>query len=398
MIDKSNFTAEEKLFFDSLVASGVPADEAAFRAQMQALADLSHLPIANPSKYSAFWNFIQSAVAEPFRAIVRELVTVEMPGFYAKTATGSRLDLIAWGVGIERKPAVKATGKLTFSRASGVAGVVEIPIGTRVRTIAISGNVYRMITTAAAVIAADAAAIEVMAEAENPGENYNLSAGYYSIMDSDVPRAGGVTNASGWLVTPGADEESDEELRLRIRDRFLAAGDWHTDAKYRAMISGRAGIRSDRCYFDHSNPRGPGSADCYIIFESGTTPATYLADLNSYIMTQGNHGHGDDLVCKAIPETTYDLTCTVRLAATTATARRAVCLAEIENIIKCAFWGNSDYEVERSWPYSTFSFSRLAAELHAAIPELLGVTFSRGDITSELDLPKLGTLTVQENQ
>ena len=396
MIETNNLTAEEKLFFDSLVASGVPADEAAFRAQMQALADLSHLPIANPSKYSAFWNFIQSAVAEPFKAVVRELVTVEMPGFYAKTAAGSRLELIAWGVGIERKPAAKATGKLTFSRASGVAGAVEIPAGTRARTIAISGTVYRMITTAAAVITEGAASVEVMAEAENSGENYNLGAGYYSIMDSDVPRLGGVTNASGWLVTPGADAESDAELRLRIRDRFLASGDWHTDAKYRAMITERSGIRSDRCYFDHSNPRGPGSADCYIIFEAGTTPSAYLADLNAYIGTAGNHGHGDDLVCKAIPETTYDLTGTVRLAATVSAVRRAACLAEIENIVKCAFWANSDYEVERSWPYSVFSFSRLAAELHAAIPELLGVTFSRGDITSELDLPKLGTLTVQE--
>ncbi|MEA4863382.1 MAG: baseplate J/gp47 family protein [Victivallaceae bacterium] len=398
MIDTSSLSATEKIFFAALVDSGVPETEALFKAQMQAQAEAASLPIANPSAYSAFWNFVKSAVTAPFQSIVRTLVTVEMPGFYARTAAGSRLDLIAWAYGLERKAAAKMTGLLTFYRASGVSGAVEIPAGSRARSIAINGTVYRAVTTEDSFIPDGQSSVAVPAEAEAAGENYNLGAGYYSLLDSDVPGAGSVTNLADYLVTPGADAEPDDELRLRIRNQFLAVGDWHTDAKYRAIVTARSGISPDRCYFDHTNPRGPGSADCYIIFEAGTTPAAYLADLNDYITNQGNHGHGDDLVCKAIPETAYDLAATCRFDAAATTDRKAACLAVIEAMIRCAFWENSDYDaaVERTWPYATFSFSRLAAALHKAVPELSSIVFSRGDITSALDLPKLGTLTVSE--
>jgi uncharacterized phage protein gp47/JayE len=396
MIDRNSLTAEQKIFFDGVTAAGFPVDDAAFRADMQQLATEANLPIANPSKYSAFWTFVESAIAAPVREIVRYLVTVAAPGFYVKTATGTRLDLLAWSHGLTRKAAVKMTGKITFARASGAIGSVEIPIGTRVRTISINGTTYRVATTTAAVIAADANSVDVPVEAVAAGAGYNLGAGYYSILDSDAPRIGAVTNGTGYLTRPGADEEPDAELRLRIRDQFLAVGEWHTDAKYRAMIAARAGIRPDRVYFDHSAPRGPGSADAYIIFDAGTTPADYLADLNSYITSQGNHGHGDDLVCKVIPELPVTLTATVRIDPVATAAQKAAAIAEIEQRIRCAFWGNSEFDMTRAWPYSTFSMSRLASELHSAVPLLTSVRFNLGDITANLELPKLAALTITE--
>ncbi|WP_176013047.1 baseplate J/gp47 family protein [Victivallis sp. Marseille-Q1083] len=396
MIDRSKLTPEQKIFFDGVIAAGFPADDAAFESDMRQLADAAHLPIANPSKYSAFWCFVRSAVAAPARELARYLVTAAVPGFYVKTATGAALDLHAWLHGLTRKPAVKMTGKITFSRAAGAVGPVEIPAGTRVRTIAVNGTIYRVATTAAAVIAEDAETAVVPVEAEAAGSGYNLGAGYYSILDSDVPRLGAVTNAADYLAQPGADEETDGELRLRIRDRFLSVGDWHTDAKYRAMISERAGVRPDRVYFDHSAPRGPGSADCFIIFDAGTVPTDYLADLNDYIAARGNHGHGDDLQCKTIPVTYYELTATVRLDTALDAAAAAAAKTEIQQRIKCAFWDNSNFTMTHCWPFSTFSFSRLASELHAAVPGLLSIQFNRGDIASALELPKLSSVTVTE--
>ncbi|WP_317187025.1 hypothetical protein [Salmonella enterica] len=39
------------------------------------------------------------------------------------------------------------------------------------------------------------------------------------------------------LTVPGADEESDDELRERCRNQFNLVGNYHTDAVYRSMMS-----------------------------------------------------------------------------------------------------------------------------------------------------------------
>ncbi|MGK7582419.1 baseplate J/gp47 family protein, partial [Salmonella enterica] len=40
----------------------------------------------------------------------------------------------------------------------------------------------------------------------------------------------------------------------------------------------------------------------------------------------------------------------------------------IENLIRCAFRENTDYDVRRTWPYSRFSFSQLVREIHKNFP------------------------------
>lgn len=396
MIDRDSLTADQRIFLDGLTAAGFPADDNALKSDLQQIADTVHLPIANPSKFSAFWSFVEAAIAAPVREIVRYLVKTALPGFYVKTATGSNLDLLAWAHDLARKPAVKMTGNLVFSRAAGAVGAVEIPAGTRVRTTALNGITYRMVTLATVIIPADADTVQVKAEAEATGAAYNLGPGYYSLLDSDVPRVGLVTNPADYLIQPGADMEPDEELRLRIRDQFLAAGNWHTDAKYRAMIAEHAGIRPDMIYFDHSAPRGPGSADCYIIFDSGAVPAELLTALNSYITDQGFHGHGDDLQCKAVPVTYYNLGVAIRLDNALSAAAKAAVIAELEQRIRAAFRENRAYDMTQTFPYRVFSFSRLAAELHAALPSLLSIAFTLGDISAMLELPMLSGLTITE--
>ncbi|HCJ1779362.1 TPA: hypothetical protein NQQ36_005193, partial [Salmonella enterica] len=53
------------------------------------------------------------------------------------------------------------------------------------------------------------------------------------------------------------------------------------------------------------------------------------------------------------------------------------------------------YDVTRTWPYSRFSFSQLGRELHDAFTLVDSVTFSLTDILSELNIPRLNTLSVE---
>lgn len=66
----------------------------------------------------------------------------------------------------------------------------------------------------------------------------------------------------------------------------------------------------------------------------------------------------------------------------------------IENLIRCAFRENTDYDVKKTWPYSRFSFSQLAREVHKTFPDSDSIEFSLKDITSDLSVPRLNTLTV----
>ncbi len=113
-------------------------------------------------------------------------------------------------------------------------------------------------------------------------------------------------------------------------------------------------------------------------------------------MTQGNHGHGDDVLCIAMPETRHDIRATVYLYASSLLNddEQAELLRNVTNMIRCAFRENSDYHVEKTWPYNRFSMSRLGEEIHQAFADVESVVFSTGDILSDLNVPRLGSLVV----
>ncbi len=393
-LELDNLTAEQQQFADAMAASGMPVTEAGLKDELQQIADAAHLEISNPNRYSAFWCFCSKSIVEPTRWLIAYMIKSVVPNLYVKTASGSMLDILAWSFDIERKTATKAVGNLVFSRSNTVQQLL-IPAGTRVKTISINGNVYRMITRAEAIMDVGQASISIEATAEKTGVAYNLGATYYSIMDSDVPGITEVTNAQDWLTAPGTDDENDAELRLRVRNQFSAVSDWHTDAKYKAMIAAQTGFSIDRIFFNHNIPRGPGSADAFILFDSGTTPTEYLQVANDFI-SAGNHGHGDDLLVKAVPETTYDIGVTVTFLDTLSNTVKASLLAEIEQFIRCAFRENSDYAdyVTQVRPFELFSWSKLSHELHAYFPGIAALNWSRGDIDNELEVPRLNTLEV----
>ncbi|WP_438805936.1 hypothetical protein [Sodalis sp. (in: enterobacteria)] len=68
--------------------------------------------------------------------------------------------------------------------------------------------------------------------------------------------------------------------------------------------------------------------------------------------------------------------------------------SDVENLVRCAFHENTDYEVMKTWPYSRFPFSQLAKKIHQAFPATDSLTFSLDDITSALSILRLDSLAV----
>jgi uncharacterized phage protein gp47/JayE len=253
-----------------------------------------------------------------------------------------------------------------------------------------------LITTQTAAFADGVLQLEVPVEAQEVGSGYNLAPGYYAILPVPIAGIAQVVNADGWLIAPGADPEPDDQLRLRVRNQFSAVNQWHTDSVYRAMISAFPGVRPDGVYFLHGAPRGPGSANAYVLFEADVPAATYLQQINAHIRDQGNHGHGDDLLVMVMPETLHALAVTVWPLPLLTIEQRTKLLTEVAQFIRAAFResGTGEYQPTLTYPQSRFSFSRLGEELHQQFAGIESLRFDNADIVSELTIPRIKTLQV----
>ncbi|MQT93022.1 baseplate J/gp47 family protein [Pseudomonas helleri] len=385
-------------FKKAMSDAGIPTTEAKLRAAWELEVAAQGSKLSNTSAWSPFWRVITALVTKPVMWLIDFLAGTVLPNFFVKTAIGAWLDMLAWAVNVTRKPATKAEGMLLFTR-SALAGLLEIPAGTRVQSIAINGNVYELLTVAAASFEDGESQIRVLARAKQAGSGFNLAPGYFSILPEPVPGVVQVVNADGWLTHPGADIEPDDELRLRTRNQFSAVNQWHTDAVYRAMISAFPGVQPDGVYFEHNAPRGPGSANALVLFEADSPADTFLAEINNYIRDQGNHGHGDDLVVMEMPATLHTVRVTVWPKAEVGTERWPALKTDVELFIRAAFREStaSDYQPTLTHPQSRFSFSRLGEELHKQFTGIESLHFDNADILSELTIPRLAGVEVELN-
>ncbi|EMZ8853320.1 baseplate J/gp47 family protein [Salmonella enterica] len=375
--------------------SGMPVDDQTVRDTLQQAADDEKL-ITNTSRMSPFWRIIQLMVITPYLWIVDTLINNVLRNLFLMTASGPFVDLFAAALRLTRKDATRATGNITFIKASQDTSVT-VPAGTVIQTERINGVIYAVKTTQQVVIPAGTAQARVSATATDSGTAFNLAPGYYQILPEAVDGIAAVRNDDNWLTTPGSDQESDDELKDRCRNQFNLAGSYHTDAVYRSLIAAQAGLSIDRIFFQHDAPRGPGTANAFLLLDTGVISQPYLDRVNQYITDQGHHGHGDDIRCFALPETRHDLVVTVYVKnlANISADDAAALQSGVENLIRCAFRENSNYDVTRTWPYSRFSFSQLGRELHDAFTLVDSVTFSLTDILSELNIPRLNTLSVE---
>ena len=382
-------------FKQALADSGIPTTEAALKAAWESEVTAQGSKLANTSAYSPFWRVITALVTKPVLWILTFVTGTVLPNFFLKTATSTWLDMLAWAVNVERKAPTKAIGSLLFSRATTV-GSFEIPIGTRVQSATINGNVYELVTTAVGSFIEGASQVSIPVIAIDAGSGFNLAPGYYAVLPVPVPGVVQVVNLDGWLSTPGSDAELDDDLRLRARNQFSAVNQWHTDSVYRALIASFPGVSANGVYFEHGAPRGPGSANAYVLFEADAPADTYLQQINARIMDEGNHGHGDSMLVLVMPETQHDVSLQVWPVSNLTEAQRATLKADIALFIRAAFREStgSDYAPTLTWPQSRFSFSRLVEELHEQFPRIESMRFGNDDIISQLAIPRLRSLAV----
>ncbi|EOI5742737.1 baseplate J/gp47 family protein [Cronobacter turicensis] len=389
-------TEKPQVDFEEVVkASGMPVTKEALRERFNGIVQEEGL-ITNTSNMSPFWRLITAIVTTPVLWLKDMLVGTVLANMFVATASGQMLRLLAWAVNVTAKPATAAQGVIRFYKADAGA-VVTVKAGTLIQTERINGTVYELATTADFTIPNGVASALIPVQATATGGAYNLAPGYYRILPVAVDGISHAVNEADWLTVPGADEESDDELRERCRNQFNLVGNYHTDAVYRSMIASVAGLSIDRIFFEHEAPRGPGTANAYLLLDTGVTSDPFIEAVNDYITTQGHHGHGDDMQCFAMPETRHVLAVTlyVRNLANLTDEEQSALRTGAENLIRCAFRENNEFDVKKTWPFSRFSFSNLGRELHRQFAAIDSLAFSLTDIVSGLNVPRLDTLTVR---
>lgn len=385
----------EQVDFKKIVSdAGIPTTEDALKQEWQDQMDAAGSSISNDNKYSPFWRTITALVTSPTLWLIDFLVDTVLPNAFLKTANLDwAVDLLADAVNLTRKDETKAKGVITFTR-DDTGTDVTIEAGTVIQTATLNGNIYKLVTTAQASFTPGSPTLDVAVEAIEAGAAFNLAAGYYSILAEPIANITGVTNGTDWLTEPGADLESNDDLRNRARNQFGTASDFHTDSVYRSLIAEFPGVAVDAIYFEHDAPRGPGTANAFVLFDFAAPVTTYLADINSYITDDGNHGHGDDLQVFQMPEQTISLVATVWHEQGMYAADITALQANITDFINAAFRENSEYSPTLTLPYARFSFSRLGQELHREFAEIHSVDFDLADIVTALWIPRLTSLTV----
>ncbi|WP_065978196.1 baseplate J/gp47 family protein [Pseudoalteromonas lipolytica] len=378
--------------------AGIPTTEEGWKALFKEDVEAEGSIIANDSPFSPFWRVITAIVAKPANWIVNKvLIEKILPNLFLKTATDSAfIEAKAWEHDLTRKKEERAQGKVRFYRAAQAGPSLLISAGTVIQTDAINGTVYRVLTIDDVILPENQGSILVPVIAEFAGAAYNLGAGYYHILPESVTGISNALNDDQWLDVLGADAETNEELKLRTRNAFTAAAPWHIDAVYRAMLTERSGLDTDNIYFEHDAPRGPGTANAFILLDTGEPSQVLIDDLNNYVMAKGYHGHGDDLLVLPMPGVDVAVAVTIYPHTYLLDSEVATLLNDVENFIRSAFRENTDYSVTRTKPQSRFSFSRLGQELHREFEGIDSLSWGQGDITSENDVPRLASLTVTD--
>jgi hypothetical protein len=389
--------------FQSIISeAGIPvtAEDIELQLKQQVLDAGSKL--SNDSNMSPFWQWVKAAVTAPVVWLINTLlVGYIMPNMFVASAQRWALELNAWEYNVEIKEAQKTIGYITLTKTNS-DDAVTIEQGAIIQTLPIDGIVYQLQVINETIIEQGVLTGKILVEALEAGAGYNLPAGYYNILPVEFPGISAAINDVDWIITLGADTESDDELALRLQNAFTSAGSWHIDDAYRAIIASVGGIRSDNIYFENTGHITPGSANAYIVMEVGATPQSILDQLNEYIQTEGHHGHGDVLTCLAINDTQHNLIADVVLSENLTAENITLQLAEVENRIRASFRESAAFtEMTRANPLSRLSISQMSTEIHSNMPLIESVRITvdgiiQNDIISEYTQPRINSLVVQE--
>ncbi|WP_458118799.1 baseplate J/gp47 family protein [Mannheimia haemolytica] len=374
--------------------SNIPTTESEIKQEFEELTAKEGF-ITNTSTYSPFWRLVQAVAIRPVKWLTDYLIDEILPNLFVKTAKGKWLDIQVWTVGINRKAATKAKGTVIFTKKSADMNVT-VPQGTVIQTERINEVIYKLIVDEDTLIPSGTLSVDVKVTAEQSGTAYNLLGGYYAILPESISGIEKAVNKDDWLIVIGADEESDSDLRERYQVKFSSVGKHHIDSVYKSTVAEVAGLSVDRIYFLHDAPRGPGTANIYLLLDTGMASSAIIEAINNHLMVQGYHGHGDDIQAFPLPDSFHDVACTLYFRASDMLTenKKAQIKTTVENMIRCAFRENSDFKVTRTYPYTRFSWSKLGEEIHEAFPEIRSIEWGQKDIESNLSIPRIRTFSI----
>lgn len=389
-------------FKQVLSESDIPTTEAELEAKLKEKVVSAGSLVSNDSAMSPFWSWVRAVIITPTVWLINTLlVGYVLPNMFVATAARWALELKAWELNVTIKGAVKTQGIITLTKGNA-DDVVTVAAGSVIQTLPIDGVVYQVLVINDTVLMAGEATGTVLVEAEHAGAAYNLSAGYFNVIPVELPGITAAVNDTDWIVVSGADSETDEELAVRLQNAFTSAGNWHIDDAYRSIIASVAGISAKNIYFENTGHITPGSATAYILMEVGATPQSIIDQLNTYIMVEGHHGHGDILTCAAIPEQTFDLIADVVLIDNVDAEQAVIEMMAVENRIRAAFRETAAFpDMTRAEPNSRFSISQLGTDIHNNMALVQSISLRvdgviQHDIVSHLVQPRINSLLVQE--
>lgn len=217
------------------------------------------------------------AVAQEFNLAYAEMDHIEH-NYVLTTATGRFLDDRAVDYGIERKLALKAHGRVTFTGSEEV----EIPAGT-----VVIGGGERFQTLRHVKIAGGTASVE--AEALNAGARGNIPAAAVHQMETLLGGVMGVTNEEAFAG--GTDTEGDESLRARIFEKIrkpITSGNVNHYKFWASSVAGVGRVKIMPLW------NGPGTVKVSILnAQGGAADADLIRKVQDYISPAPGTGEGE---------------------------------------------------------------------------------------------------------
>jgi uncharacterized phage protein gp47/JayE len=214
---------------------------------------------------SVVYDLLAPAAIE-FSLAYTELDTLLLLGF-ADTTEGEWLDKCVATFGLTRKPAVKATGQVTFTGPEGTV----IPAGTRLVTGGVEPIYF--VTIAEATITGGTATVS--AEAEEGGAKGNVAAGEITSLAVGESLFGVVSVTNPQPFDGGADEESDDDLRARFFDRVRRPATSGNANHYRQWALEVPGVGDAKVY---PVANGPKTVKVVLLDTEKTAPAQSIID------------------------------------------------------------------------------------------------------------------------
>ena len=252
-----------------------------------------------------------------------EFLRRALPNAFPLQAEKGWLDLHTEQITLERRPSTKARGLVEFTRAPDAGnGNIRIPSGRVVKTKPDgTGAVYRYMTTAEAVLPAGEQSIAVPAEAEEYGQAANATAGQICDFATHIPGIGAVTNHADWLISEGADEETDAQLQERYTLAWLELAGC-TAAAYKSWALSIPGVLTVKILDNH--PRGEGTVDVVVRGTAGIPTENLLEKVREVVKAKAPVN--DDWLVK--PPVEVPVTVTYELEVTEGSLETAIALAE----------------------------------------------------------------------